>query len=179
MKLFTFCLAAALMNNSWLQSSAVSFRPGDDGARNMSQPLVPACGREALSIKEGETEAAMGGVRQTPYTLTNTSSSPCILEGYPSVEVLNRQGKVVRRSKKQKVDEEIVSVTVEPGKTAWFSLNFNSGGAGYMGKPCPTYKVMKITVPGADRAMVLRTSITSCSESTFEVSPVHAGSPNE
>ena len=140
---------------------------------------VPACRREALSIKEGETDAAMGGVRQTPYTLTNTSSSPCTLEGYPSVEVMNRQGKVVRRSKKQKVDEEIVSVTVEPGKTAWFSLNFNSGGAGYMGKPCPTYKVMKITAPGADRAIVLRTSITSCSGSTFEVTPVHAGSPNE
>ena len=153
--------------------------PGPSHVSAKTSFAVPVCRREALSIKEGETDAAMGGVRQTPYTLTNTSSSPCTLEGYPSVEVLNRQGKVVRRSKKQKVDEEIVSVTVEPGKTAWFSLNFNSGGAGYMGKPCQTYKVMKITAPGADRAMVLRTSITSCSGSTFEVSPVHAGSPNE
>jgi len=152
--------------------------PRFEALGTVTRSAVPTCRREALSIKEGETDAAMGGVRQTPYTLTNTSATACTLAGYPSIELLNRQGKVVRRSTKQK-GEDVVSVTIEPGKTAWFNLNFNAGGAGYMGKPCPTYKIMKIVAPGAGRAIVLRTAITSCSGSNFEVSQVYAGLPNQ
>ena len=141
------------------------------------------CLRENLSIKEGETDAAMGGHRSTPFTLTNNSSAPCTLKGYPRFEVLNSKGRVVRRT----VGKEQVTgdsqqgppqlVTLEPGKTAWFSLYYNSGGAGHVGKPCPTYPKVKITAPGTTRAFVLRSEIQPCRGVQIEVSSVRSGTP--
>ncbi|HEX3146239.1 MAG TPA: DUF4232 domain-containing protein [Pyrinomonadaceae bacterium] len=138
---------------------------------------VQPCAREALKIKEGETDAAMGGVRRTPYVLTNISQSPCTLQGYPSLELLNNAGAVIKRATKEKTDEPITAATLEPGKTAWFALNFNAGGAGYMGKPCPTYRQLRITMPGAKRPFVLKTEIQTCARSDFDVTPVVAGTP--
>ena len=91
----------------------------------------------------------MGGVRRTPFTLTNVSNAQCVLNGYVSLELLNKAGAVVKRAIKQKTDDPIAAAILMPGKTAWFALNFNAGGAGYMGKPCPVYRQMKITTPGA------------------------------
>lgn len=147
------------------------------------QPLDPTqsntspCARESLAIKEGETDAAMGGVRRTPFVLTNVSKAPCTLEGYPSLELLNKAGAVVKRATKQKPDDAITAATLEPGKTAWFALNFNAGGAGYMGKPCPTYRQLRITPPGAKRPFVLRSEIQTCAKTQFEVTPIQAGAP--
>ena len=135
------------------------------------------CAREALTIKEGETDAAMGGVRQTPFVLTNASKAPCTIEGYPSLELLNKAGTVVKRATRQKSDNPIASATLDPGKTAWFALTFNAGGAGYMGKPCPAYRRMRITTPGAKRPFVLRTEIQTCAKTNFEVTAIQAGAP--
>jgi|GEM_PF-7011722 len=147
------------------------------GVREMPQSNVLPCAREALKIKEGETDAAMGGVRRTPYVLTNISQSPCTLQGYPSLELLNNAGALIKRATKQKTDEPITAATLEPGKTAWFALNFNAGGAGNMGKPCPTYRQLRITTPGAKRPFVLKTEIQTCARSDFDVTPIVAGTP--
>ena len=135
------------------------------------------CTRAALTIKEGETDAAMGGVRRTPYTLTNVSKTPCVLKGHVSLELLNKAGAIVKRATKQKTDDPITAAILEPGKTAWFALNFNAGGAGYMGKPCPVYRQMKVTTPGAQSPFVLKTEIQTCAKSDFSVTPITAGAP--
>ena len=152
----------------------------NNSGQNHKSRATTQCLRESLSVKEGETDAAMGGVRSTPFTLTNNSSAPCTLKGYPRFEVLNSQGRVVRRA----VDKEEVPgdsqqgppqlVTIEPGKTAWFSLYYNSGGAGHVGKPCPTYHKIKIAAPGTTRAFVLRSEIQPCRGIQIEVSPVRS-----
>jgi len=147
------------------------------GVREMPQSNVRPCAREALKIKEGETDAAMGGVRRTPYVLTNISQSPCTLQDYPSLELLNNAGAVIKRATKQKTEEPITAATLEPGKTAWFALNFNAGGAGNMGKPCPTYRQVRITTPGAKRPFILRSEIQSCPGSQIEVTPIQSGTP--
>jgi len=143
---------------------------------------VPQCLRENLSLKEGETDAAMGGVRVTDYIFTNKSSSACTLNGYPRLELLNRQGRVARRavSKEQLPDDSEKTppklVTLEPGKTGWFRLFYNVGGAGVI-KPCPTYK-LKIVAPGTTRAFIFR-SFQSCPRTDFQVSPVRSGMPRQ
>jgi hypothetical protein len=134
------------------------------------------CARENLKIKAGETDAAMGGVRQTPFVLTNVSKAPCTI-GYPSLVLLNKAGALVKRATKQKSDDPITPATLEPGKTAWFALNFNAGGAGYMGKPCPNYRQMRITTPGAKRPFILRSEIQTCPKTDFKVAPIVAGTP--
>jgi hypothetical protein len=140
-------------------------------------PNVRSCARESLTIKEGETDAAMGGVRRTPFVIKNDSSSACTLEGYPALELLNRAGAVVKRATKQKTDDPVTPVTLEPGKTAWFALNHNAGGAGYMGKPCPTYTRVRISIPTVTRPFTLRSDIQTCAKTDFEVTAISAGAP--
>jgi len=167
-------------------ASTLTFGQSSNTSANHTQNNVAAqCLRENLSVKEGETDAAMGGVRSVPYTLTNNSSSPCTLKGYPRFEVLNRQGRVVRRAVgKEQVPGDSQQgppqlVRLEPGKTAWFSLYYNAGGAGYMGKPCPTYPKVRITAPGTRRAFILRSEIQPCPRTDVEVSPIRSGAPQQ
>lgn len=170
--IFAFVGALPGMSNATGLIKVAGLKP-PDAAQSSTQP----CAREDLKIKEGETDAAMGGVRRTPYVLTNASKAPCTLKGYPALELLNKAGAVVKRATKQKTDDPISTATLEPGKTAWFALNFNAGGAGYMGKPCPTYRQVRITTPGAKRPFVLKTEIQTCGKSDFDVTPILAGAP--
>jgi hypothetical protein len=177
---FAFAIATLFFVQSE-QTRAVIRYEGYSGVlpgNRLAQPQPRPCVRENLRIKEGETDAAMGGVRATPYIFTNVTSSACTLNGYPIVELLNRRGAVVRRASKQKSNEPAATATVAPGETAEFNLYYNSGGAGYMGKPCPTYHKIKITAPGVAHPFVLRTDIQACVKTNFEVSSVSAGAPH-
>ncbi len=182
MKQVGLALAFAIVSQSFMQvdrARAISHYESHSAINLTTEPVQPRvrpCVHENLRIKEGETEAAMGGVRATPYIFTNTSSSACTLDGYPAVELLNQRGVIVRRSTKQKSDE-LATATLEPGKTAWFNLNYNSGGAGHIGKPCPAYQKIRITAPAIARPFVLRTDIQTCAQTNFEVSSISPGTP--
>lgn len=139
---------------------------------------VERCRENQLSVRHVSEDAAMGGVRTIDYAFTNTSSSPCTLSGYPRFEVLNKSGRLVRNGRAAygltmmgddaRTPQRLV--TIEPGKTAVFLVYYNAGGAGYMGKPCPIYRRVKITAPGTKRGFVLREELQVCGR--LEVSPV-------
>jgi hypothetical protein len=168
---FTTVTSQLIVNGKVLSTDSVIFKS------DVPQSTKP-CAREDLTIKEGETDAAMGGVRQTPFVLTNVSRTPCTVEGYPRLELFNKRGALVKRATKQKPDDPIKPATLEPGKTAWFALNFNAGGAGYMGKPCPLYQgKLRITTPRAKRPFVLSSGIQTCPGTDFKVTPMVAGAP--
>ena len=141
--------------------------------------LVSArCLERQLSVRHVSEDAAMGGVRTIDYAFTNDSSSPCTLSGYPRFEILNRLGQTVRHGRAASgltmmgddARKRPHTVTIKPGETATFLVYYNAGGAGYMGKPCPTYRRVRITPPGARRGFVLREEIQLCGR--LEVSPV-------
>ncbi len=170
-------IALAVVAGQLTAGRAVALLAGGVQPFDVTQSNSQPCARESLTLKEGETDAAMGGVRRTPFVITNVSKAPCTLKGYPAIELLNKTGAVVKRATRQKSDDAIIAATLEPGKTAWFALNFNAGGAGYMGKPCPTYRQLRITTPGAKRPFVLRTEIQTCAQTQFEVTPIQSGMP--
>ena len=141
------------------------------------------CTREQLSLKAGDEDAAMGGVRTVNYTFTNTSSSPCTLNGYPRLELLNKAGRAIPgrhtvNKAKMFTDSDPVppkEVTLEPGKTAMFLIYYNNGGAGHEGKPCPSYPKVRVTAPGTTKGFVLKQDIQTCIK--VEVSSVRAQAP--
>lgn len=141
------------------------------------------CSRENLMVKQTNTDAAMGGVRTIDYSFTNKSSSLCTLKGYPRYEFLDKLGRRLRRgravnSEQLPGDETKYPpqlVTLAPGKTAWFRVYYNAGGAGYTGKPCPVARRVGITAPGTTRSFVLRDEITYCAN--LQVSTVRSGQP--
>src|SRR4051812_40399527 len=84
------------------------------------------CSSGQLSVKAGDEDAAMGGLRTVTYTFTNTSSTPCTLDGYPGFELLNKAGRPIPgkhsvNKAKMVTDSDPVppkEVTLDAGKTA-------------------------------------------------------------
>ena len=156
-------------------------KPSSGGELLTPQSNTRTCSREDLKLKEGQTDAAMGGERAADYILTNKSATACTLKGYPKAQLLNRQNRVVRRAVNSgKLFDDSAGtppllVTLEPGKTAWFRIHYNSGGAGQE-KPCPTYR-LQVLAPGVSGPFVFRT-FSSCPGTELEVSPLRAGQPD-
>ena len=120
----------------------------------------------------------MGGHNLIDYAFKNDSSSPCTLTGYLRYELLDRSGKVRRHGRAinsqrllgDETKEPPQLITLEPGKEAGFRVYYNSGGAGYMGKPCPLSRRVRIKAPGTRRSFDLPEEIRSCR--SVLVSPV-------
>jgi hypothetical protein len=140
-------------------------------------PSVQCRGAD-LSVRQVSDDAAMGGEHLILYAWRNNSSMPCTLKGYPRYELLDKLGAVRPRgrainSQQLPVDEEKMRpqlVTIKPAQETWFRVHYNSGGAGYIGKPCPVSRKVRIVAPGTTRAFILKENITSCR--TVEVSTV-------
>jgi hypothetical protein len=170
-----FALTLLLVFVVFIRGTSAQERQGFALTRSL---IAARCYDNQLSVRHVTEDAAMGGVRTIDYAFTNTSSSPCTLSGYPRFEVLTRSGRLARNGRASRgltrLDEEAKKgphrVTIEPGKAAMFQVYYNAGGAGYMGKPCPIYRKVRITAPGARRGFVLREEIQLCG--SLEVSPV-------
>jgi hypothetical protein len=140
--------------------------------------VAERCRENQLEVRHVSEDAAMGGVRTIDYAFTNSSSSPCTLSGHPRFEVLNKSGRLARGGRAKNgstmMGDDVRTrprlVTIEPGKTATFLVHYNAGGAGYMGKPCPIYRRVRITAPGTKRGFVLLEELQLCGR--LEVSPV-------
>lgn len=164
---FVACLALStlLVNDAQAQRGRGPAR-GDSPARAV-------CRADQLSVRRIGEDAAMGGARGLDYAFTNISSSPCVLKGRPVFEVLSGPGRVVRRARAAAGDDAGTaqdSVKLGPGETATFLVSYNAGGAGRVGRPCPTYPKIRITAPGSRRGFVLREKLRLCGG--LEVSPV-------
>jgi hypothetical protein len=139
-------------------------------ARSANAGAFALCRGEDLSVRHVTDDAAMGGHNLIDYAFKNNSSSPCALTGYPRFELLDRSGKVWRHGRainsQQLPGDETKKppqlITLEPGKEAGFRVYYNNGGAGYMGKPCPLSRRVRIVPPGTRRSFDLREEIRSC-----------------
>ena len=141
------------------------------------------CRGADLLVRHVTEDAAMGGHNTIDYAFKNDSASPCTLMGYPRFELLDKAGKVRPRGRainsQQLPGDESKQppqlVTIEPDREAWFRVYYNSGGAGYVGKPCPVSRMVWISAPGTTRSFVLPEKITSCH--SVKVSAVRTGLP--
>ena len=128
------------------------------------------CRDQDLSLRHVTDDAAMGGVRMIVYAFKNRSSATCTLRGYPRFELLDKSGAARPRvravnSEQLPSDEEKHSpqlVTIIPGEEVGFRVDYNAGGAGYLGKPCPLFNRARITAPGTTQRFVLRERISVC-----------------
>lgn len=136
------------------------FTPNAHGQRKQaftqSESSTPTqCRNDQLSL-EPEFEAAMGELRHMRFFLTNTSSAPCALIGFPRFEMFNKSRRATRSIRAVNVQREPPQlVTIEPGKTATFLISYTARREDEpTGKPCPTYRRFRVTVPGMTRVFV-------------------------
>ena len=139
-------------------------------ARSVNVGAFAPCRGEDVSVRRVSEDAAMGGHNLIDYALRNNSLAPCTLIGYPRFELLDKAGKARRHGRAvnsqqlpgDETHEPPQLIALEPGKEAGFRAYYNSGGAGYMGKPCPLSRRVRIKAPGTRRSFELREEIRSC-----------------
>jgi len=162
--LLALIVAASLVAGG--QAKTKEMASNHSGSAAQSAP----CRGEDLTVRHVTDDAAMGGHNTIEYAFTNNSSSPCTLKGYPRFELLDRSGR--GRPDGRAIDSQQLPgdesrqaprlVILAPGREASFHVYYNNGGAGYLGRPCPLVRRVRIKAPGTRRSFVLREEIRSC-----------------
>ncbi|MHC5595340.1 MAG: DUF4232 domain-containing protein [Nostoc sp.] len=135
------------------------------------------CETSQLSVRRVSQDAGVGNVALT-YAFTNNGTSPCTLNGYPGLALLDAkdqplQGIKVIRSKgtyfssKQPRKE----VTLAPGKQASFQIAYNHISSPE--KRCPISSKIEITPPNTSQHFTLTEEIKPCT-GKVRVTPVRA-----
>src|SRR5258706_7689259 len=117
------------------------------------------------------------------YAHKNQPSATWTLGGYSRLELLIKSGAVspgarAVNSEQLPSDDEKhppQRAIIVPGEEAGFRVHYNTGGAGYLGKPCPVSRGVRITAPGTMRHFVLREEISLCGD--LQVSAIRTEAP--
>jgi hypothetical protein len=149
--------------------------PSPAASASLSAPVVVSdC--PALAAALGSTQGAAGHILDV-FTLTNTASTGCTLDGYPSLSLIASDGRSIAAAQAHGSDMAFPAVSAQPvhlagGAVASFSVGYSDVPTG--SASCPTAVSVRITPPGSTAALAVRSAVTVCGR--LDVSPVVAGS---
>jgi hypothetical protein len=112
------------------------------------------------------------------FALRSSSSTPCILSGYPGLLLLAAGGsalptKVIRKGSYSFTAMAPTTVTLTSGQSADFNLGYSDVPVGNE-TSCPAATSMEITPPNATDHLIVTASLAPCGGGTVVVSPVFA-----
>jgi len=135
------------------------------------------CENSQLSVRRVSEDAGVGNVGLT-YAFTNNASSPCTLNGYPGLALLDAKGQPLEGIKVIRSKDTYFSsqqprqkVTLAPGKQASFQIAYN-----HISSPeehCPISSKIEITPPNSYQHFTLTEQIKPCT-GKVRVTPVRA-----
>jgi Protein of unknown function (DUF4232) len=140
-----------------------------------------ACAARDLMISLVGSQGAAGTFELT-FALRNSSASPCPMDGYPSIQLLDASGTelpthVVSGGNYQFTDFAPAPVQLAPGATAYFNLAYSDVPTA-AAPSCSTAAQIEVTPPHAVDHDVVAEQLMACGAGTVTVSPVFgAGSP--
>lgn len=137
----------------------------------------PVCRLAQLQIQQSGSSGAAGTLQRT-FSLTNTSTTTCTLDGYPGVQLVGRGGGLKPTNALRGgglAFEEIApsTVTLRPNQVAYFNAGYSDVMA-----PCSLAGAVQVTPPGASTHAVVNVSpmMRVCDNGTLHVSAVFAAS---
>lgn len=141
-------------------------------------PSGAPCAAENLRLAVEGGDAGMGH-RVTTLALRNTGPSACTVTGYPSVSLLDSDGKLLTGVRAAQAPGNYFAqgraptpVEIRPQQAAWFDLAWSVIPHEDKGETtCPSAKTVRVTAPGAASAIALPLAFTPCG-GQVEVSPL-------
>ncbi len=143
-------------------------------------PSGAPCAAETLRLAVEGGDAGMGH-RVTTLALRNTGPSACTVTGYPSVSLLDGDGKLLTGVRAAQAPGNYFAqgraptpVEIRPQQAAWFDLAWSVIPHEDKGEStCPSAKTVRVTAPGAASAITLPLAFTPCG-GQVEVSPLRS-----
>ncbi len=141
-------------------------------------PSGAPCAAENLRLAVEGGDAGMGH-RLTTLALRNTGPDACTVTGYPSVSLLDGEGKLMTGVRAVQAPGSYLAqgrapapVEIRPQQAAWFDLAWTVVPHEDKGETtCPSAKTVRVTAPGAATAIALPLAFTPCGRQV-EVSPL-------
>jgi hypothetical protein len=140
-----------------------------------------ACTRVTGSPAQGQGAA---GTVTGVINVTNTSTSPCTVNGYPTMALFSGSGAPLTVTMVDGLSVTLSaaanappsSFSVAPSSSAQFAYQFSDVPVGSE-TSCPTSESADVTMPGATTASpTFQLAIAPCGSGTIRVSPVYASS---
>jgi Protein of unknown function (DUF4232) len=150
---------------------------GSGGNSPAAASGTPACTTGDLKATLGSTQGAAGSI-YVNLDLTNTSSSPCTLYGYPGTSLANASTSVSPGADRSSATPESL-VTLDAGSTGHAVMQIADAG-NYSSSTCgpkPTSEI-KIYPPNQTAALYVTYSTSACTKSVHQlgISAVPSGS---
>lgn len=136
-----------------------------------------------ISASPGQGQGAAGTITGL-ITVTNTGTSPCTVNGYPTMALFSGSGASLTVTMVNGLSVSVSSaanappsaVTVAPAARAQFAYQFSDVPVGSE-TSCPTSEAATVTMPGSTTASpTFQLAIGPCGNGTIKVSPVYAAS---
>lgn len=136
----------------------------------------PPCRAPALTLALESTDAGAGNRGHT-LALTNAGSTPCTLDGYPTVRLLDAAGDVLTEIRSEETlgsyfrpGETPRPAPLAPGATGYFDVLSSAIPHGDE-TDCPQAVQMRVTPPGDTAALALDAQLRPCG-GRIRVTPV-------
>lgn len=116
------------------------------------------------------------GTIELTVALRSSSAKPCVLTGYPGLQLLGANGaalptNVVRKGSYSFTSMAPTTVILSAGESVDFNLGYSDVPTGGESS-CPTSSSMEVTPPNATDHLVVAASLAPCGGGTVVVSPV-------
>jgi hypothetical protein len=133
------------------------------------------CATTALTGTVVGSSGAAGTI-ETTVALKSTSATPCVLGGFPGLQMLGATGAsipttVVRTGNYSFTAMAPTTVTVAPGQAVVFNIGYSDVPSGSE-TSCPTSASLEVTPPNATDQLVMSAQLGPCDNGTLVVSPV-------
>lgn len=134
---------------------------------------APACRAADLRLAAGPADAGAGN-RVQVLTLTNAGATPCSLSGYPSVSLLDANGRPVSGVRSDQNPGTAAPVTLAAGGRAFFDIAWNVVPNEAQGQTtCPTAARVTVRFGAETASLAVPLSLTPCG-GRVRVNPVRA-----
>ncbi|MNJ18829.1 Membrane-bound lysozyme-inhibitor of c-type lysozyme [compost metagenome] len=141
-------------------------------------PSGAPCASADLRLAVEGGDAGMGH-RVTTLALRNAGTAACTVTGYPSVSLLDGEGKLMTSVRAVQAPGSYLAqgraptpVEIRPQQAAWFDLAWTVIPHEDKGETtCPSAKTVRVTAPGAATAIALPLAFAPCG-GQVEVSPL-------
>jgi hypothetical protein len=136
---------------------------------------LPGCATTALTGAVVGSSGAAGTI-ETTVSLKSTAATPCVLGGYPGLQLVTAAGSdlpttVVRKGSDSFTAMAPTTVTVAPGQSVVFNIGYSDVPSGTE-TSCPSSAFLQVTPPNATDHLTVTAALAPCDSGTLVVSPV-------